>query len=97
MEKLICPKCKSSDVINNPNFSGYSVNTCKYCGKDWVSKIEQKTKIINKEDNLRNNEYIDETLEENNEEICDYEYDSLYPYIWLIVYENGDTEKNNSL
>lgn len=98
MDELVCPKCHKNDISSNPNFSGYSVNTCNYCGKDWVSKVEPKTTATDTNHDLSNNEYINETLDENKEEIYDYKDDNYvdipsYPYKWLIVYENGDTEK----
>lgn len=93
MRELVCPKCKHNDITSNPNFSGYSINTCNYCGKDWVSKLVSKTTSYNTQYNSDDNDYTDKTLDENKEEFDDFEDIPLYPYKWLIVYENGDTEK----
>lgn len=93
MEKLICPKCKSDDVTSNPNFSGYSVNTCNYCGKDWVSKNETKTTDYTNESDLNNNYPGDRFDEDNKEDDYDYyEYITRPCYKWLVVYTNGDTD-----
>lgn len=99
MKEPICPKCKSDDVSSNPNFNGYSVNTCNYCGKDWVSKIESQTTNYADKHDSNNNDCLEGLSNEDNTEADDYDNYDYYEditrnsYKWLVVYENGATDK----